>query len=131
MPCNCDHMEPSRKEKMLQHAAKLGVYIHQKLGMDVPYWLEKQSTNIYADDEASETELCAFLRGMSDADRDQLLYGNAKDPMARQLANWWEVHQEADRQREEKEKADAATEALKASATAKLTPEELDALKGK
>lgn len=43
--------------------------------------------------------LSQLLTEMDEAVRDNLLYGNPKSRVARDLATWWEEHQEADEQR--------------------------------
>lgn len=48
--------------------------------------------------------------------------------MARQLADWWENHQEFDRVRTAEEKRKAKLESLKENILAKLTDEEKEAL---
>lgn len=59
--------------------------------------------------------------------RDSIVY-NAKDPKSRELANWWEQHQEADRIRIEEELKNQKINNLIGYATSKLSMEELLAL---
>ena len=99
MPCRSDYLEPSQRERELQRAAKLFVYACKKTGTTPPKWAVKEAKNIYADDERSVTRLCNKLKAMSAKRRDALVY-NARSKTARDLADWWEEHLEADAERE-------------------------------
>lgn len=105
MPCNSDYMNPTNKEVQLQLTSKLLVWVKTKLGKTVPEYAKKAAKDLYGKGgERSVKELCATLKAMPAKKRDQLIYGNAKDPVARQLADWWEEHQAADSAREQRER---------------------------
>lgn len=67
--------------------------------------------------------LCSTLKKMSKDQLDTIVYdGRIKE--ARDLADWWEEHQEMDRQREKEEGEKARLRKVKKDALAKLTLEE-------
>lgn len=127
MPCRCDYLEPTRREVEMQRAANLQVYLLQKLGKAVPDWLQRQAESMYADDERNVVDLCALLRGMDENLREKIVY-NVHDRVARDLANWWEDHQEADRRREAEEAAERQRAEAAKRGLAKLSAAERDAL---
>lgn len=102
MPCNCDHLEPTAREKHRKEAAELLVWVQKKVGGSVEPWLEKAASDIYGGgDDRPVQALCARLNSMSIMSPkvfDSLVY-NAKDRASRRLADWWEDHCEHDRNR--------------------------------
>lgn len=126
MPCQSDYLEPTRRERELQRAARLLVYVRQQLGVAIPGHLLAAADSIYCADDFVPA-LCAALLSLAPERRDALIY-NSRDRQARDLADWWEDHQEADRRRVEREQAEAAAAEARAKALAKLTPEERRAL---
>ena len=127
MPCNFDYLEPSSREKELQRAAGLLVYLRKQTGKKPETWSVKESDNCYASDERSVTELCAALKAMDPKRRDTIVY-NAHDKNARDLADWWEEHQAADAKREKKEAAERERKRTSKQALAKLSKKERKAL---
>ena len=127
MPCSSDYLEPSHREKELQRAAKLLVYLRKKLGQKPEAWAVKEADNCYASDERSVTELCAALKAMEPKQRDAIVY-NARDKNARDLADWWEEHQAADAAREKEETAERDRKKTKEQALTKLSKRERKAL---
>lgn len=99
MPCNGDYLKSTDRERQLQRAAGLLVYVYQETGHSVPAWAIAEAGNMYASDERCITELCAVLKAMEPAARDALVY-NARSKVARHLADWWEEHMAADAGRE-------------------------------
>ena len=127
MPCRTDYLEPNQREVELQRAARLLVYLWEQTGKNLEAWAVSESTNVYARDERSVTELCAALRAMDSKQRDTIIY-NAHDKDARDLATWWEEHQAADAAREEQEAAEREQQTLREQALDKLSDEERKAL---
>jgi hypothetical protein len=122
MPCNCDHMEPTQRERLLQDAARFQVVVRQRLEMSVPAWLKREAKNIYAKDERNATELCAIITALSKEERRKLLYSDATDAKMRDVASWWEMHEKVDKARKAKERKEAKVKKEKAEALAALTP---------
>lgn len=127
MPCRSDYLAPTGREAALQESARLYIYALHHLGMPIPEKVVKAAKDIYCGDDSSVMGLCGLLRGLPAKKRDALVY-NAKDRTARQLADWWEEHQEADRKREAAEAKVKANAKLKAAAIKKLSKAELRAL---
>lgn len=126
MPCNSDYMNPNERERELQRSAKLLVYVFRTIETTPPEWLLEEANNIYAKDDRSVTMLCATLKAMDPQERETLLGGRKRT--ARDLANWWEEHLEADTAREEREAAEAERARSRRSGLNKLTAAERDAL---
>lgn len=104
MPCNSDYLRPTNREEELRRAAKLLVWVKTKLHKAVPDYAKKAAADIYGNGgDRAIKELCATLKQMNKNKREELIYGNAHDPIARDLADWWETHQAADAEREQRE----------------------------
>lgn len=127
MPCNSDYLEPTAREQELRRAARLLIFALEAQGREAPDWARSEAENLYAKDERSVTSLCALIKSMGEPERDRIVY-DAKSKASRDLADWWEEHQEADRRREEREAAEARREADRRSALGKITEEEKAAL---
>lgn len=85
--------------------AELIIYVRTYLGFDITD-THKKWTEYYGSELAVQ-ELCTLLNLLTKEEPDVLdrvLYGDPKDRNARELATWWEDHQEADRKRLAKEK---------------------------
>src|SRR5579862_6876043 len=128
MPCNSDYMEPTSTERELHRTAQLMAYALRKLGRAVPKRVRHAANDSYGNGTDLVPELCALLKSLPAKVRDKLVY-NAHSREARDLADWLEEHEQADREREEDEKADKERVALLASAKKKLTKKELLALR--
>jgi hypothetical protein len=102
MPCNSDYLEPTHRERELQRTAKLLLYVYAKIGAQPETWIGEQAKNIYASDSRLVPLLCAGIKKMSKMEKEKIIY-NAHDKNSRDLADWWDVHKEADREREERE----------------------------
>lgn len=122
MPCNSDHLEPSRYELESKRAAQCFVYLESKMGRLPTKWIEESANNIYGSPNRIN-ELTVELCNLCKKAPDSIIY-NGKDPKARKLADWWDEHQEVDRRRIEKEKEDAYKQRIKEKAIAKLSDEE-------
>lgn len=126
MPCNSDYLEPTHKEQQLKRAAVLLVYALEHLGHAVTPELRKQASHNYGLGPDRVPELCDLLTNLSHPDRLALLF--APNKTARDLANWWEDHQEADAKRLASEEHRKNNKKLVKKAKSKLSHEEYDAL---
>lgn len=101
MPCNTDYMEPNVRERQRRLAAQLLIYVYGRLGLTISTRIKIAADDIYGGPANDDfvTELCSILKIMSTAQIDEVVY-DARDKTARQLADWWEEHQEEDRKRE-------------------------------
>lgn len=87
MPCAV-----SQGEKDYYEARSLLEYVCEKTGQKMP---ELFDANGFSPEGEPTQQLCAMLRRMDPAVRENLVYV-AHDRMARRLADWWEEHQEKD-----------------------------------
>jgi hypothetical protein len=127
MPCDCSYLEATEYERELQRTAKLLVYVFKATDKLAPKWVYGQAKDCYASDKRLVPLLCAVLGELSCKEREQIIY-DAHSKSARDLANWWERHQAADKARIVMEKQDAEKKKLKAQALRKLSDKERKAL---
>lgn len=127
MGCRSDYLERSGAEAERQLVAQLLTYVLNHKGKPVPADVQKAASDYYGAGFDGVAQLCSELNEMAAGDRDTLVY-NARDKTARELATWWEAHQEWDRKREQQERDDAEREQLKREALAKLSDAEKRAL---
>lgn len=120
-------MEPTSKERELQRTAKLLIYVRERTGQPIEDWVVETANDQYAWRDDVVMYLCQALKYMPKDQQEQIIY-NAHDKTSRDLANWWDKHQEADRTREAQERRDARKEVLREKALAKLTKDERKAL---
>lgn len=127
MPCRSDYLEPTGRESKLRQAAKLLEYTLEQLGRNVPEYVKAAAADVYCKNDRPLTRLCEVLKSLTPDDIDRIVY-NPRDRTARELATWWEDHQRADTEREEREAKAARQAAILDGALNKLTEEELTAL---
>jgi len=118
---------PSFRQKRLQEAAKLLIYLCNRLGIPIQDGVIDASLDNYCKDEFPAAELNDTLSRMTPNEIDTYVY-NAREPMSRKLADWWEEQQtvELTRQVRAKKLLDEAN--LRAKLLHTLTTEELKAL---
>lgn len=125
MGCRSDYMDPTRREAELQRTAKLYAYALRQLRQPVSLNIESAANDVYCKADYVP-QLCELLTSLTAEDLDRIVY-NARDKVSRDLADWWEEHQQADLKRLQVE-AEQRKQALIKSAIAKLTREEAAAL---
>jgi hypothetical protein len=111
MPCNSDYLEASGFEQESQHTAKLIMFVSSQLTLPVKKWVMECANNYYGapkgqqgGDQRLAPMLCEIISNLSQEHMERVVY-NPHVRESRQLADWWERHQEADKQRIFKEKA--------------------------
>jgi len=122
-------MEPTAREKKLQETAILYGYALVETNQRVPGKVADAANNHYCTTDFV-SHLCDLIKSMDSDTRVRVVY-NPYNKTSRQLADWWETHQEADRKREAAERKAAREKELFESAVSKLTPEEFAAIKAK
>jgi len=102
MPCNSDYLAPTSKERRLKQTSVNLRWLLGKLNSDVPEQVLIDSNDIYCRDHGQVEKLCDLIKSMTGNQVEAIIY-NARDKQARAVADWWEEHQEADRERLAKE----------------------------
>lgn len=98
------------------------MYVLMRTGQHVSQELQETAQDIYAKRDYVAT-LCDVLKRLNSKEFDDVVY-NARSKKSRDLADWWEEHQEADRKREHAEKSAAMDAKIKRAALGKLNAEE-------
>jgi len=127
MPCQgpSDHECRSADERAKR--ARLLNYLLAALGKPENKASKEAAANPWSKYFEAQTHLCALLKSMTQQQIDAVVY-NPRVKDARDLADFWEKHQEEDRIREEREASTARFEQIRASALSKLTAQERSAL---
>ena len=130
MPCTSDYMEPTRAERHRRRAAQCLVELRRLMRVPPLEEEERAARDAYGGRLGDHfvARLCGELQGIVKTVRDELLYSDARDKGRRMLAEWWEEHEEVDRDRERRERVMARKEEALARGISKLTPEEAAAL---
>ena len=127
MPCNSDYMEQNNKEKQLQETAKILSFVLEARGKEVTTEIKQASNDYYCKFENGVKLLCDEFRSMNETEMDTIVY-NGRDSMSRRTANWFEIHEEADKLREVVSTQAELQKRVKEIAIAKLTPAEIEVL---
>lgn len=128
MPCDSSYLEATGREKELHRAAQLLVYVRQKQGYNVEPFVQGAANDYYGNNDDRPLKLlCETLTNMDPKKRDKIIY-EPHSRVARDLANWWEEHQEADKKRVEAETRQTQNIETRKHAIAKLTKAEREAL---
>ncbi len=126
MPCDSSHMDPSRHEKESRKAARLIVWVREQIGTNTIGWIFEAANNYYGNpqriDELTRT-LCTLCKTLD----EEIIY-NGRNKIARELADWWDDHQEADRIKDDAKKDKARKYGLRKQALSKLSKKEKEAL---
>src|SRR3954465_15259741 len=125
MPCNSEHMNQTPKEEYYQRTAKLLLFAYNRLGYLISQKLKNAAKEYYCSIDFT-SELCGLLKEV-DRNQEKLLFV-FKDKESRDLMDWWQEHQEADKEREKRKVEVVANKVWKKKALAKLTHAEKKAL---
>jgi cell division protein FtsB len=137
MPCRCDYMDPTQRELETRLVCQLLIYIQSThiFDIDLSKNVLEGAHHSYGRSDVNDVDeltaqLCDLCQRMENnlIGRKVLYDGYNRD--SRRLADWWQNHQEMDRQREEKTKKEQNNKKLRKQALAKLTKEERKALLG-
>lgn len=119
MPCNSDYMQPNQAESNSRKIADMIVFLSFRLPEDrFDHALEMFNTDYNVIVEASKDQygnpeslneftqiLCKLCSDMTQQEQENFIYAG-RIPESRRLADWWDEHQKADRQREINEELD-------------------------
>lgn len=112
MPCNSDYMHPTQTEKNSRKVAEHLIFVYEQLDFPERPDLVEVANHIYGSKTRLDemvAELCGIIRDMTPDQLDRIVY-NGRDPQSRKLADWWEEHERADREREQAERESKLTE---------------------
>jgi hypothetical protein len=130
MPCRSDYLGPYEFEKENQRAAKFIIWLSNKLDLSVPKWIKEEGKKIYARDERTIPELCKILKRLkrNDSIKFEAIVYDAHNFKSRELADWWERHLKADRDRKLQERKEFKENQIKKNALDKLSKKEREVL---
>lgn len=97
MPCDSSYLEPTQREAQIERAHRLLVWLNKRAALGH----EISPIGGYENDPWPVVALCAMLKNLPAKRRDAIVY-DGRDKTARDLADWWDEHEEADRKREKK-----------------------------
>jgi hypothetical protein len=104
-------MEQTAEEQYLQNTAKLLIWLSREANQPLlpsdTRNVQKQARTLYAEDVGQTKLLCDLIGIIGRREVFELIKNNVQLRRARELANWIEEHDEADRRREESEKREA------------------------
>ena len=92
MPCRSDYMERGRNEKEFQQTAINYQYALEAMGKTVLKTVKDSAKEYYCTTDFTR-DLCELVRSM-DSEQSNIIVFNGRDSRARQLADWWESHEE-------------------------------------
>jgi thiamine pyrophosphate-dependent acetolactate synthase large subunit-like protein len=127
-------MDPTQRELETQLVCQLLVYIESVgiFDMILSNDIFEGANHFYGKAEVNDVDeltatLCNLCQQLEQSEEGQKIIYDGKNRDARKLADWWQNHQEMDRQREQKRKEKENRKKLKEQALAKLTEEEKEA----
>lgn len=130
MPCQSDYLAASGQELESVRVCKLLKYLYGRLRKSIPTWVEKAAEEYYGNvarlDEVTKM-LCECCRSLTLTEVELYIY-DAYDSGSRDLASWWERHQEWDARRVKEEEETRSKIVARGRALKKLTVEEIEAL---
>ena len=135
MPCDSSYLDPTARELELHRAATLLLFVAEQQANGQPdniaEWLRRAVARPANQWDSANPDpvplLCATIKHLSPWQREYIVY-NAHSSLSRDLADWVEAHEAADREREARETKALEQTRLKVQALQKLTPEEREAL---
>jgi|SRR6185369_6118853 len=131
MPCTSEGYDrtPSQLQYEIRRAAGFLAYVKGFLGMENQYEIVISQSEFPSEkNKEMIAELCGLIGGLEEKDFNDIVY-DPRSKQSRRLADWWEEHQEKDRQREARERKAQRIAELRISGLSKLTDEEIAALK--
>lgn len=105
MPCDSSYLAPRDSEIESKRCAENIRFTFNALDIRCPLWVRNASISHYGNEDRLEEMviiLCDLCTKMTDKQKEKIIY-NGKCKESRQLADWWDEHQEADKERKEKE----------------------------
>ena len=105
MPCRSDYLCVSGAEAESKRVCEFLVYLYDKIKEPIEPWIRSAAEEYYGDikrlDKATAM-LCLCCRSFSPEEVESYIY-DAHSKIARELAGWWERHQDWDSRRVKEE----------------------------
>lgn len=133
MPCQVyEDFGPSQREQESKKIIDLLIYVFRALGKPIPADVAeregKGTTNPGTADRFTQM-LCLSCKTMEeDGSADKIIY-DGRNAQARQLAEWWQKHQEEDAERLKQQELENRHQETLKQAYSKLTLAEIHAIK--
>lgn len=105
MPCDSGYLAANKYEIESKRCAEGIVHVLSSLSMPCPQWIVDASNNYYGEARRLNEMviiLCDVCTKMTEEQKNIIIY-NGKNSKSRKLADWWDEHQKADKERIEKE----------------------------
>lgn len=130
MPCQSDYLAASGQELESSRVCNLLIYLYGRISKVVPSWVKTAVDDYYGNvnrlDEATKM-LCECCRSLTSQECEKYIY-DAYNKTARELASWFERHQEWDARRVKEEEETRKRITMRERALRKLSTEEIEAL---
>jgi len=100
MPCRSHDQDPSLHQKHGYRAATLLVWLCDRLQRDAPIWAYAMAKDYRNQDQRPTQALCALLDELGAERLDEVL-AMSTGSRGSELAQWWQLHQQADAERDD------------------------------
>jgi hypothetical protein len=134
MPCRTDYMEPTAAETEMALVIDLAKFVHFKLtkfqspnDVVVMKYLASRCNIQFSDLDGWTNLLCSTLKTFGPSEIEHIIY-DARDPMSRKLADWWEKHLAGESRRAAEDKQKKDDEKLREETLLSLTPDQIRVL---
>jgi hypothetical protein len=97
-------MHPDKWEQESKKVAKLLIYIFESMNQSYSPKIKKAAEHVYGDSKRVHkftAKLCKKLESLDDDQLNRIVY-DGRIAKARQLAQWWDDHKEADKRKDQK-----------------------------
>lgn len=134
MGCNSDYLNQNSKERELQRAARILVFLYDKLNMPVSKELQEAADTYYCRTDFVP-ELCKVVSSLRAVKKfrfpTEKLFNSLNDDekdIVLELGLWAWEHEKADRERLEKEEKESRMAQIRSKVTKRMSAEEKEAM---
>lgn len=124
MACNSEHPAQTGKESELQKVAQFYRFVLQKLNIPSPKALEASANSADCTNDYTEA-LCYALEELNEQQMERIVY-DGRNKQSRALADWWEAHLKADKERLGRKEPKNLAERLQLKERQKMVEQSLD-----
>jgi len=126
MPCNSDYLNPTEEEANRKLVCELLIFVNGKIRAKTDKKIIDAAKHAYGDGvelNAVVVQLCDRLSALSTKQKNSIIY-NGKNETSRKLADWWDEHVKADKNRVHAEMQEAKDAKARKKALSKLSVHE-------